>query len=320
MAAGRKETSELVRLYACALEKHLLHGGEVDLHAGYEIGRRALREGLGVLDMISIHYQAMQGVLGQITLAQLRPKTIQKAAAFLIEAMSPFEMTQRAFAEANAALRQLNEALENEAKRIAHALHDEAGQLLAAVYIALDETLRESPPHIQTRLESVKRLLDQAEAELRRLSHELCPMVLDDLGLVPALELLAAGVSKRTELRISIQSLNVKRLPAPLEVALYRVVQEALNNVSRHAKASSVRIRLHRSDEGLVCWIRDNGVGFNPDLLSQGRNGLGLRGMRERIQNLGGVFEIKSRKGRGTELHLTVPMENEHADRNSACR
>jgi signal transduction histidine kinase len=319
MAAGRKQTSELVRLHARALEKHLHQGGEVDLHAAYEIGRRALREGLGVLDMISIHYQAVEHVLSQITLAQPPPETMQKAAAFLIEAMSPFEMTQRAFAEANAALRQLNEALENEAKRIAHALHDEAGQLLAAVYIALDETLRDSPPHIQIRLESMKRLLDQAEAELRRLSHELRPTVLDDLGLVPALESLASGVTKRTGLRISIQSLNIKRLPAPLEVALYRVVQEALNNASKHAKASSVRVRLHRSDGRLVCLIRDNGVGFSPNLRLQGQKGLGLRGMRERIQSLGGVFEIKSRQGQGTELYLSVPMENEHANRNSAC-
>ncbi|MCZ7627532.1 MAG: histidine kinase [Candidatus Methylomirabilis sp.] len=99
----------------------------------------------------------------------------------------------------------MNETLEQESRRIAHALHDEAGRLLAAVDIALDEFAHELPPPAQPHLQEVKALLDQIEAQLRHVSHELRPTVLDDLGLVPALEFLAEGVSARTGLSITVE-------------------------------------------------------------------------------------------------------------------
>lgn len=209
------------------------------------------------------------------------------------------------------ALRHLNETLEQESRRIAHALHDEAGQLLAAVDIALDEFARELPPPAQPHLEEVKALLDQIEAQLRHVSHELRPTVLDDLGLVPALEFLAEGVSTRTGLSITVEGPTTGRLPLAVETALYRTVQEALTNVTKHAQAKSVSVQVKRENRRLRCTIRDDGIGFDVSAVQarKGERGLGLIGIRERLDALGGRLQITSAPGRGTELAITVPLE-----------
>jgi signal transduction histidine kinase len=234
---------------------------------------------------------------------------------FFTESMSAFEMTHRAIGEANTALHRMNEALEEEIKRIAHALHDEAGQLLAAVHLSLDQMERQLDPEAKVRLQEVKGLLNDVEHQLRHLSHELRPTLLDDLGLVPAIEFLSEGVAKRTGIHVAIRSSYQRRLPAPIETALYRVVQEALNNISKHAQAVSVRIRLRSYGKAVQCSITDDGVGFDPSAVKnnpQG-HGLGLLGMRERLQPLGGVVEIDSNPGQGTKLLITVPTEVRYA-------
>src|SRR5207247_4545900 len=162
-----------------------------------------------------------------------------------------------------AALRRRKETLEEEAKRIAHALHDEAGQLLASVHLALEGIARDLAPSVSHRLKAVKGLLDQSEAHLRRLSHELRPTVLDDLGLVPALEFLTEGVSKRTKLQVTVVGQMIDRLPPPVEMALYRIVQEALNNTTRHAQASRATIRLEQNGHLIRCLVSDDGIGFD---------------------------------------------------------
>ncbi|NJD67493.1 MAG: PAS domain S-box protein [candidate division NC10 bacterium] len=209
------------------------------------------------------------------------------------------------------ALRHLNETLEQESRRIAHALHDEAGQLLAAVDIALDEFAHELPPPAQPHLQEVKALLDQIEAQLRHVSHELRPTVLDDLGLVPALEFLAEGVSARTGLSITVEGPTTGRLPLAIETALYRTVQEALTNVTKHAQAKSVSVQVKRENRRLRCTIRDDGIGFDASAVQtrKGERGLGLIGIRERLDALGGRLQITSAPGRGTELAITVPLE-----------
>ena len=186
---------ELGGLYSATLEEYLLRGTEAALHRSYELGRQALTEGLGVLEMIALHQRAMGKILLEMATPEKSVEAVQKGGEFLAEGMSSFEMTHRAFGEANAALRRVNEALEQEAKRIAHTLHDEAGQLLAAVHMTLNEVARELPSEGSGRLQGVRELLDQIEEQLRHLSHELRPTILDDLGLMPALEFLAEGVS-----------------------------------------------------------------------------------------------------------------------------
>lgn len=305
--------SALEARYKAALQDYLDGAGETALQQAYELGRNALNEGLGVLEVAALHHEAMLELLGRSHTPEAGARALRAAGAFFAESLSPFEMTHRGFREANVALRRLNEVLEEEAKRIAHALHDEAGQLLASVHIALGEVARDLPPASRERLSQVRRLLDEIEEDLRRLSHELRPTVLDDLGLVPALRFLAAGVSARSGISIGVDSSMSERLPAVVETTLYRVVQEALTNVAKHARASQVTVRLERTDQVIRCAVRDDGVGFNvPAVFGKNANhGLGLIGMRERVNALGGTVVINSQPSQGTELILSIPVPKE---------
>ena len=313
----------LVEEYTSALQSYLGGAGEAALQQAYELGRKALADGMGVLDMAAVQHRALvKGFLLARTPKE-GARTLKAAKNFFAEFVSPFEMAHRGFREANSALRRLNETLEEQAKRIAHALHDEAGQLLASVHIAMRDIAREIAPPVRDRLTEVHGLLDQIEEQLRCFSHELRPTILDDLGLLPALEFLADGVSRRTGLPVSVEGATEGRLPPAVETALYRCVQEALTNVGKHAQASRVTVELQREPKRIRCSVRDNGVGFHvPAVLAgpgqtdlfgrgsrRGERGLGLIGIRERLGAIGGTLEITSTPGRGTELLITVPLE-----------
>jgi signal transduction histidine kinase len=155
---------------------------------------------------------------------------------------------------------------------------------------------------------------------LRRYSHELRPTILDDLGWIPAIRFLAEGISKRADLPIHIDAVGSGRLPGAVETTLYRIVQEALTNAVKHAKASNVWIRTWRENVALCCSIRDDGRGFDPSEAQAvpGRKGLGLIAVQERLSAIGGTFRIESRPGQGTELSVRVPLEGDHANSNRA--
>jgi two-component system sensor histidine kinase UhpB len=208
-------------------------------------------------------------------------------------------------------LRRLNESLELQAKSIAQALHDEAGQFLTAAHIALAEAARDMPVENRERLQIVKNHLDGIEEQLRRIAHELRPRILDDLGLVPALKFLAQGIEKRRGVLVDIDVTFDGRMPVAIETAIYRLVQEALTNVRRHADASHVKIRIEHRRRLLRCTIADDGVGFDGAqvIARLGEHGLGLSGIRNRLETLGGSLEIISSPGRGTELAMTIPFE-----------
>ncbi len=210
----------------------------------------------------------------------------------------------------------LMRAQDEEAKRIAHVLHDESGQLLAMVYISLDELAKGLSDGDKERVEKVKGMLDEVENRLRDLSHELHPAMLDHLGLLPSLEYLASQISKRAGIQISIEGKLTERLSSLLELTIYRVVQEALNNVVRHADATTVRMRLLEDNELIQCAIQDDGVGFRPAgnarATLETARGLGVPGMRERVEAAGGTFQILSAPGEGTKLFLSIPRERIH--------
>ena len=296
--------------YTAALRDHLAGAGEAPLQQAYEIGRGAMADGLGILEMAALHHRALLSVVRDAPDAAASDSTIRAAEVFFAESLSPFEMAHRDFREAHCALRRLNETLEEEARRIAHALHDEAGQLLASVHLALEAIARELPAAGQ-RLQEVRELLRLIEEQLRRLSHELRPTILDDLGLVPALDFLAQGASSRTGVAITIESALGLRLSPPVETALYRVVQEALTNAARHARANRVQVRLMPDGRAVRCTVRDDGKGFDLSeaMARKGERGLGLVGIRERLSALGGTLAITTALGRGTELQITIPVE-----------
>lgn len=219
------------------------------------------------------------------------------------------DITDRRNAES--ALRHLNNHLEDKAKRIAHALHDEAGQLLATVYLRVAEISGELPPLGRRRMEELRTLLDQVDDQLRRLAYELRPTILDDLGLVPACQFLAEGVSRRARVRVVVKGTTGGRVSPDVETALYRVAQEALGNVGKHARARQATVEFERSGRQLRGSICDDGVGFDVEgVLSRvGPQGLGLMGMRERVVALGGRLTVHSIPGKGTTVEFEVPLE-----------
>jgi len=204
-------------------------------------------------------------------------------------------------------------AQDEEAKRIARVLHDESGQLLTAVYISLDQTAKRLPPEKKVQLAKAKELLDQVEDRLRSLSHELYPTLLEELGLVASLEYLAGQMSKRSGIRITVESQLNAGLSSPSELTLYRVIQEGLNNTVRHARATNAHIRLLEDQQSIYCSIRDDGIGFDVEAVSRraGTDGarLGLDGMRERVAAIDGTLQILSAPGLGTDLHIGIPKE-----------
>lgn len=206
----------------------------------------------------------------------------------------------------------LGARFEAEAKRIAQLLHDEAGQTLACVHFALDDLAPALPPHARRRLDEVRQRLTEAEDQLRRLAHELHPAVIDHLGILPALRFLAEGVSQRTKLHVAVEGSIGRRLPQAVQIALYRIVQEALANVTRHAGARQASVTIRRKPEVVWCSIQDDGRGFDVRAALGGPNGLGLMGIRERVASLQGTLDIASAPGRGTRLFVSIPLDSKY--------
>jgi signal transduction histidine kinase len=297
------DKTRLAERYASWLAVHVQSAGERPLSHAYEIGRQALADGLGVLDVTALHSEAIK---------RLAIRNPESAQAFLVEALSPFEIIHRGYQESNAALRRINEALENEARRIAHALHDDVGPLLVAVHMALHGIDEESPEAVRLRVVDAREKLDHLEDQLRRLSHELRPTVLEEVGLAAALNFLAQGVAIRAGVPITITCPPADGLSVTTQTALYRIVQQALINVGKHARATRASVRVTKEKRRIRCSITDDGVGFDARALGtqpHASGGLGFVGMRERATALGGTFEVSSAPGGGTVVQVTIPVE-----------
>ncbi len=297
--------------YRSGLAEFLAQGGESARAQAYELGRRALNQGVGLLELLAIHREAAASLADLGARSEISPLS-PAAHDFLNEAISPFEITHRGFREANTALHRMNERLESEAQRIAHVVHDDLGALLVTIHLALKQLEPDLLPSGRVQLETVRAQLTELEDRLRDLSHELRPTILDDLGLVPALRVLAQGISMRSGLQVDIVDGVHRWLPPTVQLAVYRIVQEALANIVRHARATRASVKLARGGEVLQCSIRDDGVGMQPASKKGSRtegHGLGLLGIRERLAALGGTLRIESTSGKGTELLVTLPLE-----------
>ncbi len=240
MASATKPGSRsLLRAYQAAMCEYVKKPREAGLERAYELGRRALEQGAAMVDVAGIYHHALVAVLQRTKEPLECVRKTRVAGNFFVESLSPFEMTYRGHHEAQAALRQLNEGMEAEAKRIAH---------------------------------------------------------------------------QRSGIEVVVQGSTPERLSPLVETALYRSVQEALTNVTKHAKASNVTVQVQRQksekDAMVVCSVKDDGVGFEIQPLSgeQPRHGLGLLGIRERIKAVAGSLELKSAPGLGTELCIQVPL------------
>jgi signal transduction histidine kinase len=306
----RERARRLSSAYAGALARYLAEPDETALVAAYELGRKALADGQGILEMATAHSHAIGNVLPQVPTDGERAHVLDALEKFQNEALSPFEMAHRGFHDANLVLRRLNDVLEGQVRRIAYALHDEAAQLLASVHLALAE-LAVKQPEVTKDIHSTRTLLNQIEDRLRRLSHELRPPILEDLGLTAALDFLADSVSKRWGLPVSVDVSNDRALPVTVETTIYRIAQEALTNVARHSQATHAQVRLVRQGPQIACSVSDDGIGFDAEAIATrpGPRGLGLVEIQERVVALGGVLRIGPRTGRGTELTVEIPVE-----------
>ena len=206
------------------------------------------------------------------------------------------------------ALRRAVQAQEGERRRLARELHDETGQALTSILLGLSAVERaESAEAARAAAVELRALVVETLQAVRRLAVELRPSALDDFGLEPALRRLGQTVREGGELDVQVEArLGGERLPADVETALYRIVQEALTNVVKHAEAAHVSIVLTRKQESVVVMIEDDGRGFDPAESSVDR--LGLLGMRERVQLLDGSLQVEAAPGSGTTLIVEFPL------------
>jgi PAS domain S-box-containing protein len=431
------EETHSAKEHEAVLRDYLAGAGEAALERAYELGRRALADHLGVLDIAKLQYEALRRVAPRLFRRAAWARTIKAAERLLIESLTPYEMTHRGFREAHAALRaseeryrelvenandvvfttdlegnftsinragerlsgyqrdevlstnvatvvppecvevigsareaklsgrdettryelelvtkdgrrvpleantrliyqggvpvgvqgiarditerkqaeqalrRVNEGLEDGIRRIAHALHDEAGQLLAAVCLAVNDVAQQLPPEHRERLKTISGPLDHAADQLRCLSHELHPVILDDLGLQAAIEFLAEGVSRRSGLVVTVDVLVTERLAPFVETSVYRILREALTNAGKHAHATHVRVEIRQTVRILSCTIQDDGIGLDPSVLRTRKEKpcLGLTGIQERLAALGGTLSIVTAESKGTCLQMQIPIE-----------
>ncbi len=206
------------------------------------------------------------------------------------------------------ALRRVVSAQELERKRLARELHDETGQALTSILLGLKELEdAEDAAGVSAAAARLRELVVTTLQDVRRLAVELRPKALDDFGLVPALERLVESFQEQTSIQVVMEpQLGKERLPSEIETALYRITQEALTNVVKHAQARKVSIVLSRRANNASVVFEDDGRGFAVDETSE--DGLGLVGMRERLALLGGRLQVESSEGGGTTIVAVVPI------------
>jgi signal transduction histidine kinase len=230
---------------------------------------------------------------------------LRLAETFAARAATAVDLSQRV---ARDALARAVAAQELERRRLARELHDETGQALTSVLLGL-KAVEEAPDAAEMRSAAaeLRDLVVATLQDVRRLAVELRPKALDDFGLQPALERLAHSFSEQTGIAVDVESaLSDDRLPTEVETALYRIVQEALTNIVKHAQASRVSVLLTRRPRSVAAVIEDDGRGF--DLGATRDGGIGLIGMRERMALLDGRLDVESTPGAGTTIVAEIPL------------
>jgi len=259
--------------------------------------------------------------VGLFTLVKAEPDFFTPARVHVLEALSApasvaianarlFEEVHSGREQVRKVTRKLVEAQEAERRRVARELHDETGQLLSSLMLGLRLLEREAsnPEAVIGHARELKHLAETVQEGLHRLASDLRPAALDHVGLVPALGQLAAKFSGRGEPMIRLEALGFEgvRLSPDVDIALYRIAQEALTNVVRHSGARAVSVVLERRDKGIILVVEDDGHGFDLEAASRSSR-LGLPGIRERAEMLGGTLLVESSSRSGTTLVVEIP-------------
>ncbi|MFH2038105.1 MAG: PAS domain S-box protein, partial [Chloroflexota bacterium] len=282
--SGRSPAFEQEQTFSAVLGVPLLWGGQVT----------------GVIDLL--HYEAGKSFSqADEELAGL----FAGHAAIAIENSRLLDASQAGEEQIRTLSTRLAEAEENERRRIARELHDQVGQSLSALSINMNIMHSQIPdylPGFKRRLEDSLMLIDQTTDHIRNLMSELRPAVLDDYGLKAALDWAAGSVASRTNLKLLVEG-ECKRFPPRVEISLFRIAQEALGNITRHAHARKVKILLTQDGPDMSMAITDDGVGFDPSAIAATeKSGWGLRLMAERAESIGASLQVESRPGQGTTI------------------
>ncbi len=336
--AGKLEILDLARIHELALHELLLSGGERSARADRDLtGRAGLFFAEAITPLEQTHRGAREATthLNQI-LITLSQRSLELAAS--VEELK-HEVTQRKAVEkslrssqresrqllANSRQmqgelrdlsRQLLSVQEEERRKISHELHESILQILAGINVrlaVLQSQSSASSRKLHTRIGGTQVLVQKSVEIVRRLAHELRPTVLDDLGLIPALQTLMKDFTTQSGVRVSFKvCAGIEQSNATLLTVLYRVAQEALTNVARHARASHVDVNIECLKDVIRMNITDNGHGFelaanHPGVGKQPR--LGLLGMRERVEMIGGTFRVESAAGQPTTVRVEVPAD-----------
>ncbi|HEV3197269.1 MAG TPA: MHYT domain-containing protein [Bryobacteraceae bacterium] len=229
---------------------------------------------------------------------------------------SMVDRLQRSFEHLRALASRLETVREEERRRIAREIHDELGQSLTAIKIELSSLLFEWPPEQKpsTRAESITRLIDQTIESVRKISTELRPGILDALGLVAAVEWAAEEFEARTgtRCRLDLPKDDLK-IDQEQATAIFRIFQETLTNIARHANATQVDVRLAKENGSVSLEVHDNGIGISEERLSACES-LGILGMRERALLLGGEFLVRGEPNQGTLVRVRIPLFAPHRE------
>lgn len=329
--------SSLPVTYASALRDYLQRPDEENLEQAYELGRAAMSAGLGVFDIIRLHHQALgEGVLSLLA-GGTEPRYAPALETFLLEVLSPFEAAHRGFRTALERMEQLNrdlndrnEALastnaqlqelsarvltaqEEERKRISRELHDEIGQALTAVNVTVAMLKKQAGDNagFQGKVAEAEQLLAQSMEMVHCFARELRPAMLDHLGVHAALRAHVTSFARRTHLRVDLGTHpDLARVLGQSAEVLFRIAQESLSNVFKHAEATRVRIDFNSDGRTLTMEVVDNGKAFSVEEKLGKRTGrLGLLGMQERVRLVNGKFMVESTPGRGTRIIVRVPL------------
>jgi PAS domain S-box-containing protein len=206
--------------------------------------------------------------------------------------------------------RRLVEAHEAESRAIGRELHDQIGQALTALKITLEMIPQLPPERSAKKMETAQGLVDELLNHVRRISLDLRPPMLDDLGLIPTLLWHVNRYQEQTNIEVDFKHSGVegKRFSPEIETTAYRVIQEALTNTTRHTKTARVELQVRADDQLLQIIIADHGQGFDPQNVLDRQTSIGLRGMRERVNLLSGIFHIESKLNQGTVVEIEIPL------------
>jgi signal transduction histidine kinase len=235
---------------------------------------------------------------------------MRKIMALEQQAAARFDEIVSARTELKQLSARLVDAQENDRRAISRELHDEVGQSLTGVRVELanlSQRIRmRDTPGAESKLAEIKDLVEESLGVVRNMALLLRPSMLDDLGLVPALQWQGREVSKRTGLRVRIAAEGVSDdLPEEHKTCIYRIVQESLHNCAQHAEATTVRVTVQQESGCIRLAIQDDGRGFHPEM----DRGMGLLGIQERAAHLGGTFSVDTQPGRGATISIVLPTE-----------